>query len=229
MENPFFDHPIINSPYAYPYQHWELDQEGQPTQRVIESRRGAEFVTPIPKPRQRGRAGGGQQQFVIDEGLGLSTQDQQYDVTAAVNEVRRRVDQWRVIPGPNNWSVTPETARLLLHWRQHNFSNYRPFFCQVEAVETLIWLTEVAPRLSAAERGALDRLADVNQEANPELLRIALKLATGAGKTTVMAMIIAWQTSQRSATSQQSKVHQRISGGCSRSDDKGPPASAPAE
>ena len=194
MENPFFDRPIINSPYEYPSQHWELDEEGQPTQRIIESRRGAEFVTPIPKPRQRGRARGGQQQFVIDEGLGLSTQEQQYDVTAAVNEIRRHVDQWRTIPGPNNWGVTPETARLLLHWRQHNFSNYRPFFCQVEAVETLIWLTEVAPKLSAADRRVLDRLADVNNEANPELLRIALKLATGAGKTTVMAMIIAWQT-----------------------------------
>ena len=151
-------------------------------------------MTPIPKPRQRGRARGGQQQFVIDEGIGLSTQEQQYDVTAAVNEIRRHVDQWRNIPGPNNWGVTPETARLLLHWRQHNFSNYRPFFCQVEAVETLIWLTEVAPRLSPAERRVLDRLVDVNQEANPELSRIALKLATGAGKTTVMAMIIAWQT-----------------------------------
>ena len=194
MENPFFDRPIINSPYEYPSQHWELDEEGQPTQRIIESRRGAEFVTPIPKPRQRGRARGGQQQFVIDEGLGLSTQEQQYDVTAAVNEIRRYVDQWRTIPGPNNWGVTPETARLLLHWRQHNFSNFRPFFCQVEAVETLIWLTEVAPRLSAADRRVLGRLADVNNEANPELLRIALKLATGAGKTTVMAMIIAWQT-----------------------------------
>ena len=194
MENPFFDRPIINSPYEYPSQHWELDEEGQPTQRIIESRRGAEFVTPIPKPRQRGRARGGQQQFLIDEGLGLSTQEQQYDVTAAVNEIRRHVDQWRTIPGPNNWGVTPETARLLLHWRQHNFSNYRPFFCQVEAVETLIWLTEVAPRLSAADRRVLDRLADVNNEANPELLRTALKLATGAGKTTVMAMIIAWQT-----------------------------------
>ena len=194
MENPFFDRPIINSPYEYPSQHWELDDEGQPTQRIIESRRGAEFVTPIPKPRQRGRARGGQQQFVIDEGLGLSTQEQQYDVTGAVNEIRRHVGQWRNIPGPNNWGVTPETARLLLHWRKHNFSNYRPFFCQVEAVETLIWLTEVAPRLSAADRRVLDRLADVNQEANPELLRVALKLATGAGKTTVMAMIIAWQT-----------------------------------
>ena len=191
MENPFFDRPIINSPYEYPSQHWELDEDGQPTQQIIESRRGAEFVTPIPKPRQRGRARGGQQQFVIDEGLGLSTQEQQYDVTSAVNEIRRRVDEWRSIPGPNNWGVTPETARLLLHWRQHKFSNYRPFFCQVEAVETLIWLTEVAPRLGPGGRGSLNRLADVNQEANPELFRIALKLATGAGKTTVMAMIIA--------------------------------------
>ena len=194
MENPFFDRPIINSPYEYPSQHWELDKDGQPTQQIIESRRGAEFITPIPKPRQRGRARGGQQQFVIDEGLGLSTEEQQYDVTAAVNEIRRRVDEWRNIPGPNNWGVTPETARLLLHWRQHKFSHYRPFFCQIEAVETLIWLTEVAPRLGMADRIVLDRLADVNQEANPELSRIALKLATGAGKTTVMAMIIAWQT-----------------------------------
>ena len=194
MENPFFDKPIINSPYEYPSKHWELDEEGQPTQRTIERRRGAEFVSPIPKPKQRGRARAGQQRLDIDEGMGLSTQEQQYEVTAAVNEIRRRVDEWRSIPGPNNWGVTPETARLLLHWRQHKFSNYRPFFCQVEAVETLIWLTEVAPRLSVADRRVLDRLADVNQEANPELYRIAVKLATGAGKTTVMAMTIAWQT-----------------------------------
>ena len=194
MENPFYDRPILNSPYEYPARHWELEKDGQPTQRIIDSRRGAEFLTPIPKPRQTGKARGVQQQFVIDEGLDLSTQEQQYDVTAAVNEIRRRVDEWRNIPGPNNWGVTPETARLLLHWRQHNFSNYRPFFCQVEAVETLIWLTEVAPRLGAPGQRVLDRLAAVNQEANPELSRIALKLATGAGKTTVMAMIIAWQT-----------------------------------
>ncbi len=62
------------------------------------------------------------------------------------------------------------------------------FFCQIEAVETAIWLAEVAPR---AER---DRLADLNKNANPDLFRIAFKVATGAGKTTVMAMLIAWQT-----------------------------------
>ena len=194
MENPFFDHPILNSPYEYPSRHWELDEDGQPTQQTNNYRRGAEFITPIPKPRQRGRARASQAQLVFDEGKNLSTQEQQYDVTAAVNEIRRYVDAWRQLPNHSSWGVTPETARLLQHWRHHNFSHFRPFFCQVEAVETLIWLTEVAPRLGQGERQALAQLEQASRQANPELLRTALKLATGAGKTTVMAMIIAWQT-----------------------------------
>ena len=94
MVNRFFEQPILNSPYEYPAKHWELDDQGQPTQQIIENRRGAEFITPIPKPRKR-RADERQQAFVIDEGKGLSTQEQQYDVTAMVNEIRRQVDQWR--------------------------------------------------------------------------------------------------------------------------------------
>ena len=89
--------------------------------------------------------------------------------------------------------MTPETARLLQHWRHHKFSGIRPFFCQVEAVETAIWLTEVAPK-SKSGKQVLEHLATANKDANPELMRLALKLATGAGKTTVMAMLIAWQT-----------------------------------
>ncbi|MFZ3047955.1 MAG: hypothetical protein WA151_18735, partial [Desulfatirhabdiaceae bacterium] len=53
MSNPFFDHPVINSPYKYPGCHWELDETGQPTQKKIPSRRAAEFISPIPKPRKR--------------------------------------------------------------------------------------------------------------------------------------------------------------------------------
>ena len=68
----------------------------------------------------------------------------------------------------------------------------RPFFCQIEAVETIIWLTEVAPK-RAASKGLLDQIAKANEEANPELFRLAMKMATGSGKTTVMAMLIAWQ------------------------------------
>ena len=89
--------------------------------------------------------------------------------------------------------MTPVTSRLLQHWRHHAFSGVRPFFCQIEAVETAIWLTEVAPHSKNGKR-LLDHLASTNRDANPELMRLALKLATGAGKTTVMAMLIAWQT-----------------------------------
>jgi type III restriction enzyme len=129
---------------------------------------------------------------VFDEGLGLSTAKQQYDPTSIINELRQHVDQWRGLP-QSQWQVTPETARLLEHWRHYEFNDVRPFFCQVEAAETAIWLTEVAPHSKGGKR-VLDHLANANRDANPELMRLALKLATGAGKTTVMAMLIAWQT-----------------------------------
>jgi type III restriction enzyme len=173
--------------------HWELDDHGQPTQRIIEARRQAKFITPIPKPRKRGGKTE-QVQFIFDEGKGLSTEAQQYDPTSIINELRYAVDQWRQLKNPNDWEVEPETQRLLQHWRHHPFSGIRPFFCQVEAVETAIWLTEVAPKLGKAGKRFLEHLANANHDANPELIRLALKLATGAGKTTVMAMIIAWQT-----------------------------------
>ena len=193
MSNPFFDSPILNSPYEYPSRHWELDESRQPTQRIIETRRRADFITPIPKPRQR-KGSAKQATLLFDEGKGLTTTDQQYDHTAIINGVRQEVDRWRQLPNSDQWRVTPETARLLQHWRHHKFSGIRPFFCQVEAVETAIWLTEVAPQAGKAGKRFLEHLANANNEANPELMRVALKLATGAGKTTVMAMLIAWQT-----------------------------------
>ena len=193
MANPFFDQPILNSPYEPPRLHWELDETGQPTQKKIENRRRAEFITPVPKPKKRRRSSPKQKEIVFDEGQGLSTEQQQYH-TAIINEVRQHVDQWRNLPNTNQWQVTPETARLLQHWRSHQFSGIRPFFCQVEAMETVIWLTEVAPRIGQVGKRFLDHLKNANDDANPELSRLALKLATGAGKTTVMAMLIAWQT-----------------------------------
>jgi type III restriction enzyme len=194
MTDQFFAKPILNSPYGYPSRHWELDASGQPTQQVVESRRLAEFITPIPKPRRRKGGAGEQSSLVFDEGKGLSTDAQQYDHTAIINAVRKEVDEWRRLPNPSQWRVTPETARLLQHWRHHKFNSIRPFFCQVEAAETAIWLTEVAPQLGKSGERFLDHLKKASEDANPELMRLALKLATGAGKTTVMAMLIAWQT-----------------------------------
>jgi type III restriction enzyme len=194
VNNQFFEHPILNSPYDYPARHWELDAQGQPTQQILERRRRAEFITPIPKPKKR-KAQAAQTSLLLDGGDGLSTQAQEYEKTASmINAVRQEVDKWRGIQNPNDWRVTPETARLLQHWRHHKFSSIRPFFCQIEAVETAIWLTEVAPQLGKAGERFLEHLSNANNDANPELMRLALKLATGAGKTTVMAMLIAWQT-----------------------------------
>ena len=193
MVESFFEQPILNSPYKYPDRHWEL-VGGQPTNRIEERRRRCELITPVPAPqRQRRRAPAGQMRLDIAVDPALSTPEQEYDVTQLVNEIRGHVENWRALPNPNQWQVTPATARLLQHWRHHEFNSYRPFFCQVEAVETAIWLAEVAPQ-HAAGRRLLERLRDASQKANPELDLIALKLATGAGKTTVMAMLIAWQT-----------------------------------
>jgi type III restriction enzyme len=193
MDNRFFEKPILNSPYEYPVRHWELDAQGQPTHRIIDRRRRAEYITPIPKPKKR-KTTDKQQDLVFDEGKGLSTQEQQYDPTPIINELRHYVDQWRSLQNQNAWQVTPETARLLQHWRHHRFNSMRPFFCQVEAAETVIWLTEVAPKYGKAGKSFLDHLANANNDTNPDLMRLALKMATGAGKTTVMAMLIAWQT-----------------------------------
>ena len=192
MDRSFFEQPILNSPYEYPSRHWELDQTGQPTNKILQERRRVAFISPIPKPKRRRE---GLSEFVFDEAAeALETNTQKYDLTGFISNVRHWVDRWRELPDPAAWRVTPETARLLRHWRSHRFGDIRPFFCQVEAVETLIWLTEVAPQLGREERKILDDLKAASAEANPGLARLALKLATGAGKTTVMAMIIAWQT-----------------------------------
>lgn len=197
MTDQFFEKPILNSPYDYPSQHWELDEKGQPTQKILQQRRPAEFVSlvaPIPKPKKRRQGQDDEQQTLAPyDTAGISDEQQKYDLSLFINSVREKVNAWRRLPNPVDWKVTPETARLLQHWRHHKFQSKRPFFCQVEAVETAIWLAEVASSSGKKEKAFLEHVVTVNQAANPELLRVALKLATGAGKTTVMSMLIAWQ------------------------------------
>lgn len=193
MTEQFFDQPILNSPYQYPIRHWELDADGQPTNRILERRRSADFVTPVPKPKKRRKSEARQLGLTFGEGF-TEASGLEYNPTEFIQAIRQQVDQWRQLPNPEAWRVTPETARLLHHWRSHEFQGIRPFFCQIEAVETAIWLTEVAPQLGKRGQQFLDHIQSANEQANPELLRIAFKLATGAGKTMVMAMIIAWQT-----------------------------------
>lgn len=191
MNQDFFEKPILNSPYAYPGRHWEL-VDGQPTGNVIESRRRSDYYTPVPKPKKQKK---GAKQASLNFGLDPDApEDDEYNPAPIINEIRGHVERWRALSNPADWGVTPETARLLQHWRHHEFAGVRPFFCQVEAVETAIWLAEVAPKLgSASVKKITEHLRLANEQANPDLFRVALKLATGSGKTTVMAMLIAWQ------------------------------------
>lgn len=189
MAQTFFEKPILNSPYQYPTRHWELDSSGQPNDMILQERRKCAYVTPVPKAKKNKSQD--QAELAMEAPGGITVDGQTYDPRSIINEVRSAVDTWRKIPDAKNWGVTPETARLLQHWRHHEFNGLRPFFCQVEAVETAIWLTEVAPKQPQFKKFQ-KYLEAANAEANPALFRIALKLATGAGKTTVMSMIIAW-------------------------------------
>ena len=191
----FFEQPILNSPYEIPTRHHDLDADGQPTNRPpLQGRRRSALITPVPKPRKRKQRSAKQAEMCSPTPEGLSDAEQEYNPTPIINEIRDYVDAWRRLPNPNDWQVTPATARLLQHWRHHRFESVRPFFCQVEAVETIVWLTEVAPKLGRRAEKFREHILGANEQANPELVRLAMKMATGAGKTTVMAMLIAWHT-----------------------------------
>ena len=173
----FKDNPVINGPFGKPQWHYELGQDGQPTGKKLPGRRDSSHVVPVPAARRRGPQ---QRELALEDKV---------TTNVLVNEIRKHVDQWRDLP-PGQWGVTPETQRLLLHWRDCDRER-KQFFCQREAVETLIWLSEVEPKRF---RGPIEK---ANAEANPGLYRLACKMATGAGKTTVMAMIITWQAVNR--------------------------------
>lgn len=192
--NAFYSQPILNSPYKEPTRHWELDEDHQPTRNIKETRRPADFITPVPKPKKkRGPSQASLLSDTTDEKAAKISNERQEYHKALINEIRNHVSKWRKLP-KQEWKVSPITARLLEYWRTHQFSLIKPFFCQIEAVETAIWLTEVVPHYPKLRDKYAKHLLDAEQEHNPGLHRLALKMATGAGKTTVMAMLIAWQT-----------------------------------
>lgn len=173
--NEFDKNPVLNTPYDEPDKHWALDSEGQPTGIAANGRRDPGYVVPVAGPRRTGK----------QSELGLELPSEGTENTL-VKLVRPEVDKWRKLPA-SKWNVTPETERLLRWWRDRSVREYPFFFCQLEAVETIIWLSEVAPS------NYREKIVEANQSANPGLFRIAAKMATGSGKTTVMAMLIAWQ------------------------------------
>ncbi len=123
MASPFFEQPILNSPYSVPTRHHALDDDGQPLEKPpVEGRRPSKFITPVPRPRRQERnAGIGQGRLVLSDPEGLSSVEQEYNPTPIINEIRQHLATWRTLPNPADWGVTPATAQLLKHWRHHNF------------------------------------------------------------------------------------------------------------
>lgn len=173
--------PILNSPFRAPERHFELDEKG-PTGKVVDGRRPSESFIPIPAPTKGQKA----EQMALD----FDATGERREVNSLINDIRREVERWRL----NNWNgVTPYTRKLLLHWQAEPPARDDPvFFCQREAVETAIFLSEVAGRHGTTDYRR--RLEPENRLHNDDLPRVGLKMATGTGKTVVMAMLIAWQT-----------------------------------
>ena len=130
MAASFYERPILNSPYAIPSLHHALDATtGQPLdQPPVAGRRRSELITPVPRAKKSAKKAQ-QKELNLPDAEGLSTAEQEYNPTPIINEIRGHVATWRAVPNPKDWGVTPATARLLQHWRHHEFSAVRPFFC----------------------------------------------------------------------------------------------------
>jgi type III restriction enzyme len=188
VTNRRIDNPILNSPFAEPTRHFAFDADGI-TDEVVEGRRPSTHLTPIP-PVRRARKAQAELEFADEVTERVVEND-------FVNKVRGQVDLWRRRGYPN---TTATSRRLLEHWTDPGREK-RFFFCQIEAVETAIYLAEAAHKDTG---GAFfqEALRDVSTEHNPGLYRVATKMATGTGKTVVMAMLIAWQTLNKAANPQ---------------------------
>jgi type III restriction enzyme len=176
------DNPILNSPYEQPDRYYEIAPQG-PTGEIRDGRRPSESFIPIAITR-KGKGTRAQQDAFDFDATG-----ERRERNTLINDIRRDVAKWRM--SGQYSGVTPITRKLLQHWADRTREN-RVLFCQREAAETAIFLTEVAGRSGYTDWRK--RLEPENAAHNAGLPRAALKMATGSGKTVVLAMIIAWQT-----------------------------------
>jgi len=189
MSQVVIENPIINSPFDEPTRHFRFSDEGI-TDEIVDGRRTSSYFVPIAKPKKKGAK---QLQFETEW-----TQDR-IEENKLVNDIRRRVAMWRK---GGYLGVTPTTARLIAYWTDPTREK-KLFFCQNEALETAIYITEAAKKYGDA--WIENALREANDTSNPGLPRTAFKMATGSGKTVVMAMLIAWHTLNKRANPQDAR------------------------
>ncbi len=157
------DQLIICNPYEKPKEYWKFNLETRKPERIVGKRRPAGYIIASPENNA-----------IDDPGAFYPIQ--------SVNIIRERVDRWRDKGYPG---VTGITRQLLEFWNDPTMRQaHRFFFCQLEAIETIIWMIE-APESEKKELGL--------GSDGGLFKRLCSKMATGTGKTVVMAMVIAWQ------------------------------------
>lgn len=170
---------IINTPYDEPTHYWSYDGKTR-TFTLKEGRRPAGYVVASESSRA-----------YDDPGVFVEI--------PLVNTIRPRIAAWRNAGYPG---VTGITRRLLDHWRNpEERVNRRFFFCQLEAIETLIWMVEG----DESQKVGIDVPTD-----GGEFIRLCCKMATGSGKTIVMTMVCAWQILNKTAYPQDARFSKSI-------------------
>ncbi len=165
------DNPILNNPFEEPKEYWIYD-EGQP--RKMSGRRPAGYYF------RTGKRSDAQVALFVEE---------QFKELELINKIRQRIKEWR---DGGYKGVTGVTERLLQHWNSDDRER-KLFFCQIEAVETIIYLTEIMPRNPKGITIPPDLPAESDlAKGYKALKRYGNKMATGSGKTLVMAMLAAW-------------------------------------
>ena len=187
MRHVVIENPVLNSPYEEPKRHWKFGDDGI-TDEIVEQRRISSYFVPIPKPRKRGK----EKQLSFDnEWTQARVEENKF-----INQVRARVALWR----EGRYVRITKTSRRLLDYWTNPQRDKKLFFCQIEALETAIYIVEAASKCGDA--WIENYLRRANEDANPGLYRVALKMATGSGKTVVMGMLIAWQMLNKLANTQ---------------------------
>lgn len=174
--------PILNTPWDPPTRYWVLDpQTNQATDQLGEGRRLSSGRILAPKSRKA----------VVQSQLG----DEGSVPFSTINELREIVKAWR----SEGYPGATDRTRRLLEWWNSGQPDLRPFFCQREALETAVYLCEAGQIAHEHAWGGISgRLEQTNHRWNDGIRRLAFKMATGSGKTVVMAMLMIWHAVNRS-------------------------------
>ncbi len=227
MSEAFFERPILNSPYAVPGRHWELDEQGQPTQQILESRRTARSSRRSRsrrsgRARSRKKSSSSSTKARASPPRSSSTTRRRSSMRFAGTSTPGERCPTRALGGhAGDGTPAPALAASRVQRRP-------PVLLPGRGGRDAIWLTEVAPQ-SEGGKGMLEHLADANNDANPELIAPGAEARHGRRQDHRHGDDHRLADGQRRPPSAEQALHARLPGLHAWPHDQGSPAGAPAE